>query len=79
MERLREISLKAYDRIIGLELSEMAVDGCLTKAPCGGQKAGRNPVDRGKQGIKRSMAVDASGIPVSATIAPAKAAMTRRS
>jgi transposase len=71
MERLREISLEAYDRLIGLELSEVAVDGCLTKAPCGGQKAGRNPVDRGKQGIKRSMAVDASGIPMGATTAPA--------
>jgi hypothetical protein len=71
MEDLREISLEAYDRLIGLKLSEVAVDGCLTKAPCGGQKAGRNPVDRGKQGIKRSMAVDASGIPVGATIAPA--------
>ena len=71
MERLREISLKAYDRLIGLELSEVAVDGCLTKAPCGGQKAGRNPVDRGKMGIKRSMAVDASGIPVGAMTAPA--------
>jgi transposase len=71
MERLREICLDAYDRLIGLELSEVAVDGCLTKAPCGGEKAGRNPVDRGKQGIKRSMAVDASGIPVGAVSAPA--------
>jgi hypothetical protein len=78
MERLREISLDAYDRLIGLELSEVAVDGCLTKAPCGGQKAGRNPVDRGKQGIKRSMAVDASGIPLGAVSAPAKAATTLR-
>jgi hypothetical protein len=32
MERLREISLDAYDRLIGLELSEVAVDGCITKA-----------------------------------------------
>ncbi len=71
MERLREISLEAYDRLIGLELSEVAVDGCLTKAPCGGQKAGRNPVDRGKMGVKRSMAVDASGVPVGAVSAPA--------
>jgi hypothetical protein len=71
MEQLREICLDAYDRLIGLELSEVAVDGCLTKAPCGGQKAGRNPVDRGKQGIKRSMAVDAKGIPLGAVSAPA--------
>jgi hypothetical protein len=71
MERLREISLDAYDRLIGLELSEVAVNGCTTKAPCGGEKAGRSPVDRGKRGIKRSMAVDAKGIPLGAVSAPA--------
>ena len=32
MERLREICLKAYDRLIGLKLSEVAVDCCVTKA-----------------------------------------------
>ncbi len=80
MERLREICLDAYDHLIGLELSEVAVDGCVTKAPCGGEKAGRSPVDRGKRGIKRSMvAVDALGIPLGAVSAPAKAATTRRS
>jgi hypothetical protein len=71
MERLREISLDAYDRFIGLELSEVAVDCCITKAPCGGEKAGRNPVDRGKGGIKRSVAVDAKGIPLGTIMAPA--------
>jgi transposase len=71
MERLREISLEAYDRLIGLELSEVAVDCCITKAPCGGEKAGKSPVDRGKRGIKRSMAVDAKGIPLGAVSAPA--------
>jgi hypothetical protein len=71
MERLRQICLEAYDRLIGLELSEVAVDGCVTKAPCGGQKAGRSPVDRGKRGPKRSMAVDAKGIPLGAVLAPA--------
>ncbi len=48
IDTLREIVLEAYDRYIGLELSEVAVDGCITKAPCGGEKAGRSPVDRGK-------------------------------
>jgi hypothetical protein len=57
MDRLRQICLETYDRLIGLELCEVAVDCCLTKAPCGGEKADRSPVDRGKQGIKRSMAV----------------------
>jgi hypothetical protein len=64
IETLRQIALDAYDRFIGLELADVAVDGCITKAPCGGEKAGRNPVDRGKQGIKRSTAVDARGIPI---------------
>ena len=53
MDELREIVLSAYDRLIGLELEEVAVDGCITKAPCGGEKAGKSPVDRGKQGTKR--------------------------
>lgn len=48
MEKLREMVLEAYDKIIGLELSDVVVDCCITKAPCGGEKAGRSPVDRGK-------------------------------
>jgi transposase len=71
MEALRELVLEAYDRIVGLELSEVAVDGCITKAPCGGEKAGKSPVDRGKQGTKRSTAVDACGIPLGTVTAPA--------
>jgi len=71
MEKLQEITLDAYDRIVGLELSDVAIDCCITKAPCGGEKAGRSPVDRGKQGIKRSMVVDANGIPLGAIAAPA--------
>ena len=72
MDALRQIALEAYDRFIGLELTDVAVDGCITKAPCGGEKAGRSPVDRGKQGTKRSTtAVDARGIPIGAVTAPA--------
>ena len=71
MERLRRICLEAYDHTIGLELADLAVDGCVTKAPCGGEKAGRSPVDRGKGGLKRSMAVDAKGIPLGCVSAPA--------
>jgi transposase len=64
IDALRSAVLEAYDRFIGLELSEVAVDCCITKAPCGGEVAGRSPVDRGKRGIKRSTAVDAEGIPL---------------
>jgi transposase len=55
----------------GLELEQLAVDGCTTKAPCGGQVAGPSPVDRRKQGLKRSVAVEAGGIPLAAVPAPA--------
>lgn len=71
MEALREIALLAYDRFIGLELEDVAVDGCITKAPCGGEKTGKSPVDRGKQGIKRSTAVDGKGIPIGSATGPA--------
>jgi transposase len=64
MDELRQMALKAYDQMIGLGLFDVAVDGCVTKAPCGGEKAGRSPVDRGKQGLKRSRLVDANGIPL---------------
>lgn len=42
------LSQEAYDRMIGLQLEDVAVDGCITKAPCGGTLAGPSPVDRGK-------------------------------
>jgi hypothetical protein len=71
MEKLREMALEAYDRTVGLELSDVAVDCCITKAPCGGERAGRSPVDRGKRGLKRSAVVDAQGIPLGAIAAPA--------
>lgn len=71
MDALEEMVREAYDRTIGLELSDIAVDCCITKAPCGGEMAGKSPVDRGKRGIKRSVAVDADGIPLGFITAPA--------
>jgi transposase len=71
-EQLRGLALTAYDRTVGLRSSDVAVDCCVTKATCGGEKAGRSPVDRGKPGIKRSMVVDADGgIPLGTGVAPA--------
>ncbi len=73
MDALEKIVREAYDRLVGLELGEVAVDCCITKAPsfAGGEKGGRSPVDRGKRGIKRSVAVDARGIPLGVVTAPA--------
>jgi transposase len=70
-ERLRLAVLAAYDRMHGLQLEHLAVDGCITKAPCGGQTAGPSPVDRRKQGLKRSLVTEAGGIPLGAVPAPA--------
>jgi hypothetical protein len=71
MEALRALALEAYDRFVGLELPDVAVDCCITKSPCGGEKAGRSLVERGKRDTKRSTAVDTRGIPLGAITAPA--------
>lgn len=70
-ESLEQICLDAYDKIVGLDLADVTVDGCLVKAPCGGQAAGKSPVDRGKQGTKRSLMTDRHGIPIGCVVAPA--------
>ena len=71
MERLGGISLETYERLIGLEPADLAVDGCITNAPRGGEKAGRSPADRGKGGVERSTVAEARGIPLGSAIAPA--------
>lgn len=63
-DKLLEEALAAYDRIIGLDLSDVAVDGSLHKAPCGGEGTGPNPTDRAKTGWKWSVATDRWGIPL---------------
>ena len=63
-EQVHTLALRAYDRMIGLGLEDLAVDGCITKAPSGGEVAGRSPVDRGKRGLRRSLVADGRGIPL---------------
>lgn len=58
-------ALAAYDRVVGLDLSDASVDGSIHKAPCGGEGTGKSPVDRGKSGWKWSLLCDRAGIPVS--------------
>ncbi|EWT07323.1 transposase [Intrasporangium chromatireducens Q5-1] len=70
-DQLEQLCLTAYDRVVGLDLENVTVDGCLVKAPCGGEAAGKSPVERGKLGTKRSAMTDASGIPIGCVIAPA--------
>jgi hypothetical protein len=67
-DQLHRLTLAAYDRTYGLEAEHLAVDGCITKAPCGGQVARPSPVDRRKQGLERSVATDAHGVLLAATL-----------
>ena len=70
-ESLETEALAAYDRIVGLDLSDVSVDGSQHKAPAGGQGTGKNPCDRGKLGIKWSIMVDGNGIPLGSVLAGA--------
>jgi hypothetical protein len=63
-KQVLQTALAGFDRMIGLDLDDLAVDGAITKSPCGGEASGRSPVDRGKQGTKRSIACDGDGIPL---------------
>ena len=70
-QRVHALALAAYDRVIGLDLADVAVDGCITTAPCGGEAAGPSPVNRRKGGLKRSVAGDGRGIPLGVVAAGA--------
>ena len=63
-EILVDEAISAYDRIVGLDLSEVSIDGSMHKAPCGGEGTGPNPTDRGKTGWKWSIATERNGIPI---------------
>ena len=71
-DAVRAEALAAYDRIVGLDLSDVALDGSLHKAPCGGEGTGKSPVDRGKLGWKWSIATERHGIPIGWAIAGAQ-------
>lgn len=63
-DRIAEEAISSYDKVIGLDLSEVTVDGSLHKAPAGGEGTGKSPVDRGKLGWKWSIATEKNGIPI---------------
>ena len=69
--KLADVALHAYDRIIGLDMSDCAIDGSCQKAPCGGDGTGPSPVDRAKLGWKWSILTDRYGIPFGWTTAGA--------
>jgi hypothetical protein len=63
-QHLVEEAIKAFDKAIGLDLSEVSIDGSLHEAPTGGEGTGPNPTDPGKTGWKWSVATDTNGVPI---------------
>ncbi|SCF96833.1 Putative transposase of IS4/5 family [Streptomyces sp. Ncost-T10-10d] len=63
-QEVHRLALAAYEKMIGLRLDDLPADGCLTKASARGETCGPSPVDRRRQGTKRSTMTDAVGVPV---------------
>lgn len=70
-KRMWRTGLQEYDEVKGLEWKWQAADGAITKAPLGGQATGKSPVDRAKRGTKRSLLVEANGVPLAIAVGPA--------
>jgi putative transposase len=68
---LWQAGVQQFAELCGIEWDWLAMDGALTNAPLGGEKTGRNPTDRGKSGVKRSLLTEGHGVPIGLTIASA--------
>ena len=51
-QRIWAKGLEKYDEIIGIDWEWQNLDGCMTKAPLALESVGKNPTDRGKNGVK---------------------------
>jgi putative transposase len=69
--RFWQAGLADYDAFKGIDWSWLAMDGAMTKAPLAGKKTGPNPTDRAKSGAKRSLLVEAGGVPTGLCVAGA--------
>lgn len=67
-ERLWVSALIQYHVEVGLDFQWQSLDGCITKAPLGGEATGANPTDRGKSGTKRHLLTEATGLPTSVVV-----------
>lgn len=61
----------AYDAVKGIDWTWLSLDGAMAKARSVRDKAGPDPTDRGKKGVKRSVPTDGRGTPIGAAIAGA--------
>ena len=67
MDRSRFLYEKSFDK----PRTWFAIDASYSKAPLSSEFGGRNPTDRGRQGIKKNIIVDIKGAPLAVSIGPA--------
>lgn len=67
-DELARQALAGYHHLIGLDLTDVCIDGSDHLAPCGGEGAGHSFKHPGRLAWKWCLAVDADGIPIAWTI-----------
>ncbi len=68
LERMWAVLVESCDELGGLDWQWQSADTAMNKARMGGDKIGRNPTDRGKNGSKRSLLVEADGGPLAVVV-----------
>lgn len=66
-QKLLVHTLASYHRVIGIDLTNMFIDGCNNSARQGGNGTGFDPKHPGKRGWKFLIATDTNGIPIAFT------------
>jgi hypothetical protein len=68
MEKIWADLVQSCDELGQVHWDWQSADGCMGKARHGGDRVGKNPTDRGKNGTKRSLVVDEQGGPLGMAI-----------
>jgi len=63
-KKMWQAGLLELDKKKQLDWAWQCMDGAMTKAPLGGEKTGKNPTDRAKSGVKRSLMTEGNGVPI---------------
>ena len=70
-ENIMNIARAEYSKSQGEDWQWFAVDASFSKAPLAHEWSGKNPTDRGKKGVKKSIIVDQNGAPLAICVGPA--------
>jgi len=68
LERIWAVMVESNYELGGVNWEWQSADAAMNKARLGGDKIGPNPTDRGKNGTKRSLLVEADGGPLAVVI-----------